>query len=177
MRFVAVLLAGLSLPAARPAVPGARLDPASVSLEDLAAVRGAMWTARYPMRTGPRPGRLTNILALAAIGGEAPADRDKALRAYAARGYTHGVVGAWQPDGFSPYHDVYPKQHPTFDQYLDLLQEFWDHGIMPVVFIKPDGWSCAQLEALMPYYAQSRAQKLVRIQVAGGWEPSADTPP
>lgn len=150
-------------------------DPEKVLLEELAAIRGAMWTARYPMTTGPRPGQPSNILALAAIGGESPALRDKALKAYASRGYTHGVIGAWQPGGMSPYHEVYPKQNPTFDQYLDLLQEFWNHGIKPVVFIKPDGWSCAQLESLTPHYQNPRAQRLVRIAVPGGWEPSKDT--
>jgi hypothetical protein len=170
------LLATFGGPATSTTTPAMGIDPAAVPLEELAAIRGAMWTARHPMRTGPRPNQPSNILALPALPAE-PADvRDAALRAYAARGYTHGVIGAWQPQAFSPYHDVYPQQRLTFDQYLDALQEFWDRGIKPVVFIKPDGWSCTQLESLTTYYSQPRAQRLVRIQVAGGWEPSKDTP-
>jgi hypothetical protein len=177
MRRIVTLLMGCWLMASVPALPAATIDPGSVSLEQLAAIRGAMWTARHPMRAGPRPGQPSNILALTAIAGEPPDGRAAAFKAYTGRGYTHGVIGAWQPEGFSPYHDVYPKQRPTFDQYLDLLQEFWDHGVMPVVFIKPDGWSCAQLESLTPFYQQPRAQKLVRIEVPGGWEPNKATTP
>jgi hypothetical protein len=165
----------LALAGSNRRLPAAPLDPASVSLEQLAAIRGAMWTARHAMRTGPRPAQPSNILALPAIAAEPPDVRAAAWRAYTSRGYTHGVIGAWQPDGFSPYHDVYPQQRLSFDQYLDVLQEFWNNGVMPVVFIKPDGWSCGQLDSLTQYYSQPRAQRLVRIQVAGGWEPGKDT--
>ncbi len=156
-------------------IPAAQLDPASVSLDELAAIRGAMWTARHPMRAGPRPNQASNVLALPAIASEPSEVRAGMWRSYTSRGYTHGVIGAWQPQPFSPYHDVYAQQRLTFDQYLDVLQEFWDHGVKPVVFIKPDGWSCSQLQTLTSYYSQPRAQRLVRIQVAGGWEPSKDT--
>ena len=175
---VGAILGGLFLAIAAASALGAAvpIDPAAVSLNELAAIRGAMWTARYPMRTGPRPAEATNILALSAIAGE-PADvRAAAFRAYTSRGYTHGVVGAWQPTPYSPYHRVYPQQNLSFDQYLDLLQQFWDHGIKPVVFIKPDGWSCQQLESLTTFYSQPRAQRLVRIAVPGGWEPNKNTP-
>lgn len=173
--FAAALAAVLALaPGFYPAA--APTDPATVPLEQLAAIRGAMWTARHAMRAGPRPSQPSNILALPAIATEPAAARDAAWRAYTGRGYTHGVIGAWQPQPYSPYHDVYPQQNLTFDQYLDVLQSFWDHGITPVVFIKPDGWSCRQLESLTPHYSQPRAQRLVRIQVAGGWEPNKNTP-
>src|SRR6187399_474898 len=156
-------------------VYAAPVDPNAVPLEELAAIRGAMWTARHPLRTGPRPATPSNILALSAIAGE-PADiREAAYRAYTSRGYTHGVVGAWQPQPYSPYHKVYPQQNLTFEQYLDLLQQFWDHGIKPVVFVKPDGWSCQQLESLTQFYSQPRAQRLVRIAIPAGWEPSKNT--
>jgi len=153
----------------------APVDPATVPLEELAAIRGAMWTARHPLRSGPRPGKPTNILALSAIAGEAPEVREAAFRAYTSRAYTHGVVGAWQPQPYSPYHQIYPRQNLTFEQYLDLLQQFWDHGIKPVVFVKPDGWSCQQLESLTQFYSQPRAQRLIRIAVPGGWEPNNNT--
>ena len=172
-----LIVCGLAAGVSQPAVltPAAPVEAASVPLEELAAIRGAMWTARYPQRSGPRPNQPTNILALPAIATEPAEVRAAAWRSYTSRGYTHGVIGAWQPKPFSPYHDVYPQQTLTFDQYLDVLQEFWDHGVKPVVFIKPDGWSCAQLEALTPQYSQPRAQRLVRIQVAGGWEPNRNT--
>ena len=169
-------LAGAAVVALTVVTAASPRDPSSISLEALAAIRGAMWTARHAMTVGPRPGQPSNILALAAIGVEPREGRLAAFAAYTGRGYTHGAIGAWRPDGFSPYHDVYPKQRLTFDQYLDLLQEFWDQGVIPVVFIKPDGWTCAQLESLTPFYGQPRAQRLVRIQVAGGWEPSKETP-
>lgn len=170
VRLIASALAFAAVSIAAP------LDPASISLERLAAIRGAMWTARYPLSHGPRPGQPSNILALSAIGSEPAAVRSAAFRAYAGRGYTHGVVGAWQPESYSPYHDVYPKEHRSFEAFLDLLQEFWDHGIVPIVFVKPDRWSCAQLQSLTPQYSQARAQRLVRIAVPGGWEPSKTTP-
>lgn len=98
------------------------------------------------------------------------------LKDYRGHGYTHGVIGAWRPGPYSPYHDFYPDIDITFGTYLDLLAEFYAEHVIPVVFIKPDNWSSEQLETLTQFYAQSRAQSLVRIQISGGWEPSKDTP-
>jgi hypothetical protein len=151
-------------------------NPDTVPVEKLARIRGAMWSARYPMPWGPRPNDPSNILALSAIACySSPEDRKKMLKAYAAMGYTHGVIGAWRPGPYSPYHELYPDVDISFDSYLDILQEFWDCGVIPVVFLKPDNWDSGQLEGLTQFYSQPRAQKLVKVCVPGGWEPSKDT--
>lgn len=152
------------------------VDPRGFSLEQLAAVRGALFTARYPLPWGPRPSDPSNIINIGEVFGLAnKADRTLVFDSYKSRGYTHAAMGPWLPDADQNYHGIYPNHNWTFDQFLDQLQELWDNGLTPIVFIKPDNWSCGQLEGLTQFYSQARAQKLVRFKVAGGWEPSKGT--
>ena len=155
--------------------PPPHVDPSAIPLRELARIRGAMWTARLDVDYGPRPHQPTNIIATTSLHLYPPAERQRIYAALRSRGYTHAVSGPWFPGGDQGYHAQYPERAITWDEYLDLLQELWDAGLAPVVFCKPDNWTAAQLETLTAYYAQPRAQRLVRIAVPGGWEPSMDT--
>lgn len=166
------ILVNTNLPVA---LERAHVDPSTFTLEQIAAVRGSMWTARYPMPWGPRPGKADNILSIGAvINYPNLADRVAVYKAYTSKGYTHAAIGAWSAEG---YHGQYPVPAMTFDQWLDFHQELYDNGIIPATFIKNDNMTCAELEEkLTPLYSQPRAQKLVRLAGPGGWEPSKDTP-
>jgi hypothetical protein len=156
------------------------VDPSAVPLTTLAAIRGAMWTARLNLPYGPRPGQDTNILAMTFYGLYNASDRERMLSHYHDDlGYTHAVTGP--VTGNDCYHGLYPCRQgiPTqteWDAYLDELQTWWDRGVTPVYFAKPDGWErpehAADMNALDALYAQPRAQKLLRIVVYPGWEPS-----
>jgi hypothetical protein len=50
---------------------------------------------------------------------------------------------------------------------------FWDNGLAPIVFIHPDGWTFERTrDELTPLFRQPRAQRLIRIAVPSGWEPT-----
>jgi hypothetical protein len=167
--------AGQHRPIAHPHV-----DPSAMPLEQLAAIRGAMWSARLNLPFGPRPGQDSNILPMAFYGVYSPRDRARMLTHYHdERHYTHAVTGPIT--GNDCYHGKYPCRRgiPTQEQwnaYLDELQTWWDRGVMPVYFAKPDGWETAEhaagMDKLDALYAQPRAQQLIRIVVYPGWEPS-----
>ena len=151
------------------------VDPTSVSLQQLAAIRGAMWTTRWDGAYGPRPGQPDNILATVFYEAYEPSERQRMLEIYKSRGYTHAVTGPLA--GGDCYHGQFPCRTavPTqaeFDAYLDTMQEWWDAGIIPIHFAKPDNWSLADMEQLDQYYRQPRAQKLLRVVVYTGWEPT-----
>jgi hypothetical protein len=157
----------------------AHVDPSTFSLERLAAVRGAMWTARLNVPFGPRPNRDDNILALAFYDLYDAPTRQRMLEAYKARGYTHSVTGPIT--GNTCYHNLYPcrRGHPSqehWDAYLDRLQEQWDAGVIPIYFAHPDGWTLpansADMDVLDALHRQPRAQQLLRVVVYAGWEPS-----
>jgi hypothetical protein len=87
-------------------------------------------------------------------------------------GYTHAVIGPIvDSDG---YHGAWTPNdwRGKFDQFLDMAQFLWDNGLAPVVFLHPDGWSFEQTQALTDLFLQPRAQKLLRIVVPSGWEPT-----
>lgn len=163
----------------------AHVDPASWSMAQLLNIRGAMWTARLNLPYGPRPGQDDNILAMDFYQFFAAPDRARMLDAYRARGYTHAVTGPLV--GTDCYHSQFPCHDagqpgmlptdgvPTqaqFDFYLDRMQEWWDAGIAPIHFAHPDGWTLEQEQQLDALYSQPRAQKLLRIVVYTGWEPT-----
>lgn len=157
------------------------VDPSQFSLQQLAAIRGSMWTARINVPYGPRPNQDSNILAMVFYELYDTPTRARMLADYRARGYTHAVTGP--VTGNDCYHSLYPCRQgiPTqaqWDAYLDTLQEWWDAGIVPIYFHKPDGWErsehaseLAQLDALA---AQPRAQRLLRVVIYPGWEPSGE---
>jgi len=153
------------------------VDPSKISLGQLAAIRGAMWTARLNLPYGPRPNQDDNILAMAFYEVYGATDRRRMLARYHdVDGYTHAVTGPIT--GNDCYHGQYPCRQslPTqaeWEAYLDTLQEWWDAGVAPIFFAHPDGWSFeATRDALTPLLEQPRAQKLIRIVVPSGWEPT-----
>jgi hypothetical protein len=146
---------------------------AGVSLEQLARIRGSMWTARLNLPYGPRPGSDDNILSMDFYEFFGPEDRKRMIEAYKARGYTHAVTGPIVDAG--GYHGQYPlsdfRDPAKFEWYLDAMQEWWDAGIIPIHFVKPDNWSLEDMEQFVPLYSSPRARALLRILVPAGWEP------
>lgn len=153
------------------------VDPSKWTRGQVLAVRGALFTARYPLPWGPRPNDLSNSLNIGEVFNYAnQRDRTKAFTAYTDRGYTHAPMGAWNPEAQGGYHDMYPFRKLTFDQYLDEIQELADHGIKAAHFLKPDDWSVDDaITWLLPLYRQPRARKLLRLVGPFGWEPSIGT--
>lgn len=168
---------------------GGAVDPATMPLRQIAAIRGAMWTVRGPWRYGPRPGQPTNMTALEYLYsyGNPYAPREPGgafnlndeqqamLQAYVDLGYTHMCIG---PVTAQSYHGHYPDYFfdtpATFECFLDWLQCFWDHGLCPIVFLHPDNWNLDQTKALYEPLIRGnpRAQRLMRCIVASGWEPA-----
>lgn len=156
---------------------GITMVPAQPSLNDRARIRGAMWTARWDGRYGPRPGQPSNILATDYAQYYDGDERAKMYGIYTGGGYTHGVTGPLvDTDGYHGYYPTTPDEPPTqaqFDGYLDVMQEFQNAGIQPVHFVCPNGWTLDRLKRdLEPLYRQPRAQALLGIVVPTGWEPA-----
>lgn len=169
--------------------PQAIVDPSSVSLRTIAAIRGAMWTVRGPWQYGPRPGDPTNITALEyiysygdpyGVGTIGSAfnlnlEQTSMIDTYKSWGYTHGAFG---PITAQSYHGQYPDYFftapDTFDRWLDWLQMFWNNGIIPICFLHPDGASLDETKAIYEPLIRNnpRAQKLMRCIVPSGWEPA-----
>lgn len=164
-------------------------DPAGYLPGRLAAIRGAMWTARLDVPYGPRPGSPDNIIAFPFYTLFGPADRQRMISAYKRRGYTHVAIGPMA--GTDCYHGKYPCHDATvegswpadgvpsqqqWDVFLDRVQELWDAGLIPVYFAKPDRWErpefAARFDALDALHRQDRAQRLLRVVVYPGWEPN-----
>lgn len=169
---IAILLAALGLTSA-PA-QSAHVDPSTTPLGELARIRGAMWSARLDLPFGPRPGRHDNVIATTYFENYSSEDQARAIAALKSRGYTHVVVGPLVDTG--GYHGQFHPHDwrgPAFDRFLDELQTFWDNGLTPIVFIHPDGWTFERTrDALTPLLKQDRAQRLIRIVVPTGWEPT-----
>ena len=150
----------------------AGFDPSGVPLEQLARIRGAMWTETYPCSLGPRPWQPNNICATDFLWNYTEAQRLAIVENLVSLGYTHAVVGPLvDSDG---YHGVWTPNDwrgARFAEFLDMCQFLWDHGLAPVVFITPDNWSLERAQAeLSPLLQQERAQRLIRIAVRA-WEP------
>lgn len=150
----------------------AHFDPSGVSLEDLARIRGAMWTETLDVPFGPRPGQPTNIAATDFLWNYDEPTRKRIVENLRSLGYTHAVVGPFvDSDG---YHGIWSPNdwRQKWDQFLDMHQFLWDHGLAPVTYGKPDAWTVEQMMSEMtPFLQQPRAQKLIRIIVPMGWEP------
>ena len=169
-----------------PALTADHVDPSKFSLRELARIRGAMWTVRGPWAYGPRPAQPSNITALEYLHvyGDNPTSPDPKhltqtqkdiLATYKSFGYTHCCYG---PIYGQAYHGLYPDvQFNTpamFEQWLDWLQVFWDNGLAPVCFIHPDNLTFDETKAMYDplIRGNARAQKLMRIVVPTGWEPT-----
>lgn len=159
-------------------------DPSTVPLEQLARIRGALFTARAPISVGPRPGQPTNVIATPFAEQWTEQDWQIATAALKARGYTHVAVGPMVSDG-DCYHGVYAGCNTELserarDRFLDTVQRFWDSGFAPVYRHKPDGWEVghdAELQRLDELMSTERAQKLLRIVTYAGWEPNGGSGP
>lgn len=150
-------------------------DPSNIPLEDLVKIKGAMWTARLAIPYGPRPNQSDNILAMDYYEWYGADDRRRMLEAYKSRGYTHAVTGPIiDSDGYHGQYPTYPGPltQDHWDFYLDAMQEWWDNGIIPVHFAHPNNWSLDDMNQLIPFYKQDRAQRLLRVIVWTGWEPT-----
>ena len=169
----------------------AHVDPSTIPLGDLARVRGSIWSTQcddYPLPGGPKPDQPGNIIATVFWSNyDAPA-RAAAARTLLGSGFTHCAVGPFtDSDG---YHGMWRPtdwmaSQASWDAFLDILQDLWDRtpetpqpgrpwaGLAPVVFGKPDAMDpdafMAQAE---PFLAQPRAQRLIRLFVPMGWEPT-----
>jgi hypothetical protein len=153
-------------------------DPSGIPLEEIAAIRGAMWpkgTASTcgALPFGPRPNSPDNIIATDFITDYSPEQQDCIIAELKSRGYTHVVMGPFvDSDG---YHGLWPPNDwrgANWERFLDAIQKFWDAHLVTVVFGHPDGWSFEQVrDTFTPLLQQPRAQKLIRIIVPHGWEP------
>ncbi len=154
------------------------VDPSGIPLEELAAIRGAMWplgTASTcgALPLGPRPWQDDNVIATDFITEYTIEQQGCIINELKSRGYTHVVMGPLvDSDG---YHGVWTPNDwrgGNFQRFLDAEQMFWDAGLKVVTFIHPDGWSLDQTKSeLTPLLQDPRAQKLLRIVVPFGWEP------
>jgi hypothetical protein len=171
------------------ASPSGHVDPSGISLRQIAAIRGAMWTVRGPWRFGPRPNDPSNITALeylysygdpyhaTAPGGafNLNAEQESMLGVYLADGYTHMCIGPVTAQSYRGHYPDYFFDTPeTFESFLDWLQCFWDHRLCPIVFLHPDNWNLEQTKALYEPLIRhnARAQRLMRCIVPAGWEPA-----
>jgi hypothetical protein len=153
------------------------VDPSTIPLEQLARIRGAMWTARLDIAYGPRPFQPTNINALEFLHLYPPTERHRMIAAYKQPGYTHTCVGPANGQGYhTDYPDVNFIDTGRFEEYLDLLELHWDNGLVPINFVKGDFWTLADLKHYEPLFMTPRAQRLMRVVVPGGWEPDRETP-
>jgi hypothetical protein len=131
-----------------------------------------MWPTGLGLPFGPRPGAQDNIIATDFLNNYSPEDQLRLLQWEKDNGYTHVVVGPIvDSDG---YHGKYTPNdwRGKFEEFLDILQTFWDNGQAPIVFIHPDGWTLEQTQELTPLFQSERAQRLMRIVVPTGWEPT-----
>lgn len=150
----------------------AHYNPASVPLEQLARIRGAMWTETWACDLGPRPWQPNNICATDFLWNYSEAQRAALVQNLRSLGYTHAVIGPIvDSDG---YHGAWTPNdwRGKFEQFLDMAQYLWDAGLAPVVFIHPDNWTLEQTQQLTPLFQSERAQRLLRIIVPAGWEPT-----
>lgn len=165
-----------------PPLKPSHVDPSKFSLQELARIRGAMWTVRGPWRFGPRPGDPSNITALEYIHsyGDDPSrlseEQRRMLDTYKGLGYKTCCFG---PPQDPSYRDQYPTRDwtvsPTeFERWLDWVQLFWDEGLTPIIFLHGDGETFEQTRDRFTPLIQNneRAKRLLRVVVPTGWEPT-----
>jgi hypothetical protein len=145
-------------------------DPYSMSREALLAIRGALFSVKAKTSIGVRPGQVDNIASTGYFPAYGEADRTVTIDAYKARGYTHGPVGPFIDPGYhGQFQPVDFRDDADRDRVERALQAVWDAGLIPVVFVTPDGWTVDQLKTLEPIYRSETWQRLCRI-VCNGFE-------
>lgn len=159
------------------ALQPAHFDPSRVPLEQIARIRGAMWSVRMNLPFGPRPNRDDNILAVEFFYLYPPETQKAMLARYTAKGYWSAPYGPTQ--GNDCYHGLWPcspvprMTQDLWDRTLDQLQTLWDNGIEPIYFAHRDNASVDDTIAEMtPFLQQPRAQQLIRALAPFGWEPN-----
>ena len=159
-------------------------DPSGISLEELAMIRGGMWTkmpfnmpATLVVPPGGQP-RAHDIAATDFLWNYTDEERLRMVTYLADEcKYSHcevgpvvdsdGYHGTWQPRNWI-------ESPAAWDAWMDMHQYLWDHKLAPVSFIVPDGWSLERAKReITPYLLTERAQKLIRIAVIA-WEPGGD---
>ncbi|HKE43895.1 MAG TPA: hypothetical protein VKB41_05090 [Steroidobacteraceae bacterium] len=168
---------------------GGAIDPSTLSLRQIAAIRGAMWTVRGAWQYGPRPGQPSNVTALEylysygdpynpmALGGafNLNDEQQAMLRTYCSFGYTHACIGPVTAQSYRGHYPDYFFDTPErFECFLDWLQCLWDYHLIPIVFMHPDNWTLEQTQELYEplIRGNARAQRLIRACVPSGWEPA-----
>ncbi len=168
---------------------GGNVDPSNIPLSELVRFRGAIWTRRGPWRFGPRPLQPDNITAMEYIYsyGDQPevsplktglnAEQQAMIKAYKGPDMlTHVAFG---PPNAQSYHGQYPDYNflhsrEAFEVWLDWLQVFWNNKLAPACFLHPDNATFEQTRDIYEPLIRNnpRAQKLMRIVVPTGWEPT-----
>jgi hypothetical protein len=169
------------------------VDPSTIPLEQLAAIRSAMWAlgplgstpqsallkdgstcAVADLQLGPRPGQADNVIATGFFLNYTEHQQDCIIAELVARGYTHVVMGPLvDSDGYHGMWAANDWRGANFSRFLDAAQKFWNGGLAPLVFISPDNWTLEQnIAEFTPLLSQPRAQKLLRIIIPHGWEPA-----
>lgn len=158
------------------------VDPSGIPLAELARIRGAMWPranicANPPILPfGNRPNQPDNIIATTYFDNYTPAQQEDVARCLTSVGLTHVVVGGlvdwWAYHGQYSGHDYSTPE--GFERFLDIHQWFYDHKLTPVTFIHVDGATYDETAAMVNrlMVGNARAQKLIRIVVMPGWEPT-----
>lgn len=158
------------------------VDASKFTLPELAAIRGAMWPRATSCQNPPilpygnRPNQTDNIIATTYFDNYTAQQQEDIARCLKAAGWTHVVVGglvdSWAYHGQYIGHDYTSPE--AFDKFLDIHQWFYDHGLKPITFIHEDGASYEQTEQLVKrlIVGNARAQRLIRIVVMPGWEPT-----
>lgn len=148
----------------------AHVDPYSVSREALLAIRGALFTVKAPASIGVRPGQPDNIVSTGYFPSYGPTDRALTVEAYTGRKYTHGPAGPFIDPGYhGQFAPIDFRNDADRVRAEESIQAVWDAGIIPVVFVTPDGWTVEQLKTLEPIYRSETWQRLCRV-VANGFE-------
>lgn len=145
------------------------VDPAQYTDAQLLTFRGAffdVYAGDCDLPYGPRPHERTNIAVFAAPY-YTKEQRECVYGLWKARGYTHGNVGPFIDPGYHGMNPGYDFRDDGGAWAADLIEEVWDHGFIPDVFITPDGWTVQQLQTLEPIFRSPRWQRLARLVVNG----------
>lgn len=151
------------------------VDPGMYTKEQLLKFRGALFTVKAnhldgsgfcDLPDGPRPHQPDNIAVFASYY-YTKEQRQCVYQLWKERGYTHGPVGPFVDPGYHGQTPGIDFRQDNGEAAADVIQEVWDAGLIPVVFLTPDGWTVEQLRALDPIFKSPRWQKLLRVVVNG----------
>lgn len=143
----------------------------------LRAILGGLFTARAKLPWMTRPNQPDNIISWGAFvqGAYSPGDMKLCIDKWHERKYTHCAIGPFIDPG---YHDLVPPSdfRNNTNLFVENILKIYEANIIPIFFLKPDGWSLDQLKSLEYIFTQPIWQQMVKMMVPNGWEPSTDTP-